>query len=74
MNAPGETSHGLLIGQRVTNEPRSWYDGAPVTGWPRSTGVVIGEKTLRGMRYVRVRWDSGRVDLNNNESLTLVSP
>ena len=59
---------------RVTAQPRHWYDGQPIANWPdpQFLGTVRKVATIAGVPCARVMYDSGRVDWTSQDRLTVV--
>jgi hypothetical protein len=55
-------------GATVTHEPKTWFDGRPVVGWPKQeqTGTICRVDKKEGdcsnATWIKVRWFSGRVE------------
>jgi hypothetical protein len=64
----------LENGQRATTQPAHWYDGAPIANWPdpQFVGTVLECLAIAGGVYYRVKYDSGRTDIERSENLRLV--
>lgn len=62
-------------GARVTSQPKHWYDGVPVSGWPKLeyVGTVTEVLKIAGCTYARVKYDSGRREFENVDRLIVVS-
>ena len=61
-------------GDRVTCQLRNYFDGTPVHGWPNPqyVGTVTRTGSICGPNYARVKYDSGRVDWECFDRLTLL--
>ncbi len=55
----GQDGIALCRGSRVTEERKTWYDGAPVESWPNPhyIGTVLRLDSFHGCRYARVKRD-----------------
>ena len=64
-------------GTRVTPQPRTWWDGKPVAGWPDPQFLGTVRKVEDWYRvgrptHVRVKFDSGRLGWESVDSLTRI--
>lgn len=69
-------------GTKVTKQPRTWYDGTPIVGWPdaKYIGTVCPQRHAfepnddgLQMILVKVKWATGRTEWENVTDLTVVS-
>ncbi len=69
----------VVKGSRVTPELKTWFDGAPVVNWPSPhyLGTVVELVDLYKIgkiTHVKVKFDSGRKELENLDRLEIVKP
>ena len=65
---------GMGIGDRVTGEPRRYFDGTPNPAWPNPhyLGTVIRRNDHHGHAYAVVFFDSGRRESVRCDALTVI--
>jgi hypothetical protein len=64
----------LARGSRVTLQPRTWWDGEPVEGWPDPlyVGVVLRVDELQGLPMARVKYPTGRAEWHTIYGLEVI--
>lgn len=62
-------------GDRVTVQLSKYFDGTPVKGWPDAqfVGEVLKVEVVAGCVYAKVKYQSGRKQLENVDRLTVVA-
>ena len=58
-------------GDRITGQPKTWYDGTPIKNWPdpQFIGTVRKAEYHHGLEMYRIKYDSGRLEWNTNTRL-----
>ena len=73
LDQPAAKPAEFKIGMRVTLEPKTWFDGRPVKNWPtQGSGVIKKFEKIANIDYARVKYDSGRSELELLDRLEVV--